>query len=191
MSEKAKSRFWWEHIKTLARHFEADLNKKGYGSVRIKLSETKLESALDMYERNWQKFKEGTYGEAKNDNRIDRHKIIAIYMQAFLAEKPFSLSVPENKDMDLHFPLANEFFSLFFMETVITAWRHGEKDADYISNPAGMNSVCISDIFKMEKNEMKWFIILLNHLKLNPKKLDILSLAQIIYYIEKPYNNEE
>jgi hypothetical protein len=36
-----------------------------------------------------------------------------------------------------------------------------------------------------DKKEKWWFLTLLNHYKLSPSKLDILSLAQIIYYIEK------
>jgi hypothetical protein len=40
---------------------------------------------------------------------------------------------------------------------------------------------------KMNEQEIKWFVILLNHFRLNINTLDVLSLAQIIYYIEDKY----
>jgi hypothetical protein len=54
----------------------------------------------------------------------------------------------------------------------------------------------------MDGNEIKWLKILLNNIKLNlenmsfqfveaaPKVTDILSLAQIVYYIEEKYRQE-
>jgi hypothetical protein len=172
MSIKCDSRdYWWPHIKLLAKSFEENLNKKGKGkSVRVKLDDKKLDLALNRYVRKWAHFKSKIYGDNVDDKRIDRHKIIALYIECFLRESPFCVECfSKNESIDLPLMLANEFFSLSFLEVVINSW-HGKTES-----------------FKMEAKEKKWFIILLNHFSLNPNALDILSLAQIIYYIEKPY----
>lgn len=168
---------WWPHIKPLAESFAETFNKKGEKfSVNVKFSYDKLELALKSYKKKLAIFKIRTYGKDANNNRIDRHKIIALYIECFLKEQPFSvegiLNIEKNKDY-LPFMLVNEFFSLAFMYAVINSW-HGK-----------------SEPFKMEKTEKKWFIILLNHFRLNPDALDFLSLSQIIYYIEKPYAPKE
>jgi hypothetical protein len=55
------------------------------------------------------------------------------------------------------------------MNLILTAWNQAEEG------------------IRMDENEKKWFIILLNHFRLNINTLDVLSLAQIIYYIENKY----
>jgi hypothetical protein len=174
MSIRCDSRdYWWPHIKLLAKSFEENLNKKGKEtSVRIKFDDKKLDSALSRYVRKWAYFKSKIYGNNVDDKRIDRHKIIALYIECFLRERPFRVEGSlKDENVDLHFMLAHEFFSLSFMDAVINSW-HGKTES-----------------FKMQPKEKKWFIILLNHFSLNPSALDILSLAQIIYYIEKPYSS--
>jgi hypothetical protein len=161
------------------------LNKKGNeNSIFVQFGNEKLDEALEMYERGWWTFKEHVYGEMAEEKRIDRHKIISLYILSFLTKRPFEIRVhPENNDMDKRmFFLANEIFSLRVMQALIFAWKKDYK------------------IFKMNESEMKWFILLLNHFKLkfiksNPKRIsddpssvtDFLSLAQVIYYIEKTY----
>lgn len=175
MKTKCPSRdYWWPHIKRLAKKFEEILNKKlDASSVCVKLDDAKLNSALSRYERRWQSFKNSIYGREADSNVIDRHKIMALYIESFLREKPFRVEnlngSVKNEDIDLRFMLANEYFSLSFMETVINSW-HGKSEA-----------------IEIKENERNWFIILLNHFKFHPTALDILSLAQIIYYIERPY----
>jgi hypothetical protein len=178
---------WWPTIKRIAEQYEASLNKKGNkDSVFIQFNAERLNSALEMYERGWWNFKEHVYGKTAKEERIDRHKIIALYILAFLIKKPFSVSInPENKDINKRpFLLANELFSLVVMQELIFAWN--EKN----------------ERFRMEENEKKWFIILLNYFnfKLTDQNkpfisekpsdmVDFLSLAQIVYYIEKSYTD--
>jgi len=176
MNVKCDSRdYWWNHIKLLAKGFEEALDKKRKeSSIRVKLDDGKLDLALSRYEQKYANFKSKIYGGDKDNKRIDRHKIIALYIECFLRERPFCIEGSlkcslDEESKDLQFMLANEYFSLSFMETVINSW-HGK-----------------AEVLKMDKEEKKWFIILLNHFTLNPNALDILSLAQIIYYIEKPY----
>ncbi|GBU23554.1 hypothetical protein R83H12_00168 [Fibrobacteria bacterium R8-3-H12] len=135
----------------------------------VQLDAKKLDKALEIYELGWWKFKEQVYKKRAKAERIDFHKIIAIYILSFLKAEPFRLSEPESEadDKEVAF-LSNEYFCL---------------------------------AIQMSENDKNWFIILLNNLKLKHLELntriispdnksdmaDILSLAQIVYYIEKSY----
>jgi len=175
------SRVWWQKIKNLAEKFEQALNAKGNAnSTFTQLDTAKLDEALDMYERGWWTFKEHVYGETAEEKRIDRHKIIALYILSFLVKRPFNVRVhPENKEADRRLFLANELFSLIVLRDLLSAWNEDK-------------------VFNINDNERKWLAILFNlfklkFIKLNPLKIsdnpssvtDILSLAQIVYYIEK------
>jgi hypothetical protein len=177
---KSTSRdFWWPTIKDIANNFEKFLIED-FGIVQ--LDAKKLDKALEMYERGWWSFKEQVYGKRSNEERIDLHKIIAIYILSFLKTEPFHPSEPESDDdaKELVF-LANEYFSLIIAQGLIFAETKNNK------------------IFQMSENDKNWFIILLNNLKLKHWELnisnispdnksdmvDILALAQIIYYIER------
>jgi hypothetical protein len=177
---KSTSRdFWWSTIKDIAYSFEKFLIED-FGIAQ--LDAKKLDEALEMYERGWWSFKEQVYGKHAKEERIDLHKIIAIYILSFLKAEPFRPSEPESDDdgKELAF-LANEYFSLAIAQGLIFAETKSNK------------------VFQMSENDKNWFIILLNNLKLKHWELntpnispdrksdmaDILSLAQIVYYIEK------
>ncbi len=102
-----------------------------------------------------------------------------------LKKEPFHASEPESDDDDKEFIfLANEYFSLVILQGLIFAETKNNK------------------IFQMSENDKSWFIIFLNNLKLKHLELstriispdnksdmvDILSLAQIVYYIEQKYS---
>jgi hypothetical protein len=179
------SRDWWPEIEKTAEEFEKILNKKGNrNSVFFQYRLEKLDRAFKMYEDAWRRFKEDVY-EDPDEEIIDRHKITAIYILSFLIARPFDISAGKETEDISKRPLfwANELFSLEVMLTLIRLWHEDD------------------GIFDIDENEKKWFIILLNHIKLEMIKLnlhsisvadpsivaDILSLAQIIYHIEKPY----
>ena len=181
-SPKSTSRYyWWPTIKDIANAFEKTLIED-FGIAQ--LDTAKLDEALEMYERGWWSFKEQTYKKRAKEERIDPHKIIAIYILSFLKKEPFRPSEPESEDDDKE-PvfLANEYFCLAIAQGII----HAEKKSD--------------KIFHMSENDIDWFIILLNNIKLKHEKLnasnispdnksdmvDVLSLAQIVYYIGKLY----
>jgi hypothetical protein len=185
--EPCESRtYFWPKIEDIAKKFETSLNDKGNKDfVFVQLNLETLKESFEMYERGWFTFKKHTYGENYSEELIDRHKIISLYILSILTKRPFDVRVhPENKDMDKRlFFLANEMFSLVVMQFLVSTWN--EED---------------TKIFKMSENEKKWFILLLNYfklkfIKLNPQRIsddlssvtDFLSLAQVIYYIEKSY----
>jgi len=181
-SPKSKSRdYWWDTIKEIADHFEKTL----IADVGIvQLDTAKLDEALDMYEQGWWSFKEQTYKKNAKQELIDLHKIIAIYILSFLKKELFHFSEPESKDDDKEPAfLANEYFCLAIAQVLMRAETKTDK------------------IFHMSENDKNWFIIYLNNLKLKHADLnaanispdnksdmvDILSLAQIVYYIGKIY----
>jgi len=177
-----KSRQWWATIKEIAENFEKELIDIGEGEAAfIQLDMDKLKSALEMYEQSWHRLKIHAYGKKAKEEHIDRHKIISLYILSFLTKEPFSLRVnPKKQSIDRRLETANELFSLEIMQELISSWSGTPK------------------ILEMTENEKIWLIILFNNLKLKlseskpavindkPDRLaDFLSLAQIVYYIEK------
>jgi len=166
--------YWWDAIKHLALEFERKCDGK------LELNKRKFDNALDMYKRSLKSFKECVYGEKADEKRMDRHKIIALYILSFLIGKPFSVKNPEDKK-EIVLSLANELFSLAILETILPAFNEKE------------------DFLEMKDEEKKWFVILLNYIKRKQRRTDILvisekeevsealSISQIIYYIEKSY----
>jgi hypothetical protein len=160
------SEIWWPDIERLANTFVNYINKDG---KHIKLDKKKILSVKSAYFRNMSAFKKLTYKEKPEKHKIDRHKIIALYIKSILEISPFVIDDVKGseKTPTLIVMLANEYFSMLLMETIIIAWNTE------------------NNILNISEHEKKWFIILLNHFRLHPNTLDILSLSQIIYYIEK------
>ncbi len=179
--ESTSRRFWWPTIRKLAKSYEKALIAN-VGIVQLNVE--KLEEALEIYELGWWKFKEHVYKKKAKAERIDLHKIIALYILSFLKTEPFHFSEPESEadDKELAF-LANEYFCLDIARILISACAEKDK------------------AFQMSENDKNWLIIFLNNLKLKQVELntriispdnksdmvDVLSLAQIVYYIEKSY----
>jgi hypothetical protein len=191
--KECSSKIWWPDIKEVAKTLEDTLNKKvNRNSFFIHLDEQKLDSALKAYERSWWIFKTYVYREDAEEEVIDRHKIASLYILSILANRPFDvvdiekkMVRLENKNLDNRdLFLANEIFSLAVMQVLIFAWDKNKN----------------KNIFELDGNEQKWLIILLNNIKSDlenrgvsfisgdtPNVISILSLAQVIYYIEKSY----
>ncbi len=173
--------YWWPTLRNIAHGFEQTLIKNYEGG---QLDEQKFEEALKIYETGWWRFKEYVYRKKAKAERIDIHKIIAIYILSFLKTEPFCAGISETKDDGKeHLFLANEDFCLAITLALISA-------------KAGRD-----EIFQISKSDKDWFIILLKNLNLKLKEsnrhiispdnpsdmVEVLSLSQIIYYIEKSY----
>jgi len=166
------SEIWWEDIKDLAGRFVKFANKQsvsGTMSIVLKIQEKEFNRIKSVYFSNLQIFKKNAYGKDASEHRIDRHKIIALYIKSFLEVSPFYIESHGKQKRTVVQSLPNEYFSFELMNLILTAWNESEKG------------------ILMDENEKKWFIILLNHFRLNINTLDVLSLAQIIYYIEDKY----
>ena len=114
-------------------------------------------------------FKNKVYGKKASENKIDRHKIIALYIKSFLEVSPFYVENHKNQTRTIIQNYPNEYFSMELMFLILMAWNKKECE------------------IHMDEKERKWLIILLNHYKQEINSLDVLSLSQIIYYIEDKY----
>jgi len=163
------SELWWTDIARLSETFLDYINRQGNDGPIVKLNPKELAKAKEVYFKNLMAFKNKVYGKKAAINKIDRHKIIALYIKSFLEVSPFHIENRSNQVKSIIQSYPNEYFSMELMFLILMAWN---------------NKKCEIEIDEKEK---KWFIILLNHFKLEINTLDVLSLSQIIYYIEDKY----
>ena len=178
MSEyRFHSEHWWNPIKKFAGQFRSWVNDHS-PNRSVSLECRDLEYVKKAYVKNLTTFRRWFYGKLDSNNddeqrpNLDRHKICALYIKSFLEISPFYIKNYRNRDVSektLMYP--NEYFCLELMKLILMAWNKTNCEIN------------INDI------ERTWFIGLLNHFRLEPDTLDILSLSQIIYYIEKQYIN--
>jgi len=167
------SEHWWPDIAVFAQSFLEYINKQAGNGPVVKLMLNKLEKVKETYFRNLSAFKTKVYGKEAAKNKIDRHKLTALYIKSFLEVSPFYVENRRNQTRTKIQSCPNEYFSMQLMYLILTAWNEKE---------CGIS---------MAENEEKWFIILLNNYKLDISTLDVLSLAQIIYYIEDKYISQK
>jgi len=165
------SEVWWDDITDFARKFIAFVNKQGKQITppMVQMQEKEFNRVIPTYYGNLQAFKNNFYGIDGADYRIDRYKITALYIKSFLEVSPFYIEGKSSQEKTPVQRLPNEYFSFELMNLILTAWNKLEEG------------------IRMDANEKELFIILLNHFRLNINSLDVLSLAQIIYYIENKY----
>jgi hypothetical protein len=164
------SEHWWPDIAGFAGLFLEYLNNKQAGDgPMVKLKPKGLEKVKEAYFRNLKAFKAKVYGKKASRHKIDRHKVIALYIKSFLEVLPFYVENRSNKTGTMVQNCPNEYFSMQLMFLILKAWNDKK------------SAICLAE------NEKKWFIILLNHYRLEINTLDVLSLSQIIYYIEDKY----
>lgn len=168
--EKYSYQVWWSSIERLARSFVDFVNKEIRNEqMEIVLEKGNMDKVRYVYRRNMMSFKRKVYGKRALEHKIDRHKIIALYIKSLLEVSPFFVRNRIKQEKHNVMDCPNEYFSLELMFLILTAWNKKKSQID------------------MDKHERNWFIILLNHYRLDLNTLDILSLAQIIYYIENKY----
>ncbi|MDR2728590.1 MAG: hypothetical protein LBB56_05605, partial [Chitinispirillales bacterium] len=111
------SQIWFPDIKILADEFFefADKNFVSYNGIVI--DDIKRE-----YPSRLQSLKEGIYaGEDLAKSRIDRHKVIALYIQLCLERQVFKLppAINTNSGVDVKTMLINEMFCLRFTKNTL------------------------------------------------------------------------
>jgi hypothetical protein len=113
------------------------------------------------------------FGEHASQERINHHKIMALYIRSFLKHPPFSLELPDPAkyyETCRYTQFPNEYFIIDYMETIFKA-ANNDIHGELLIDPA------------YEEN----FIKLLYYYKNNLSKLDPLSFANNIILIEKQY----
>jgi hypothetical protein len=125
------------------------------------------------YHKTASLLKEAIYRDKADTEKIDHHKIAALYIRAFLKYKPFSLEIPnETKFYKTckYTELANEYFLIDYLEAVFQA-----ANEDF------------NGILQMNDNYKEDFIKLLYKYRNDLSSLDPLSLANMICLIEEKY----
>jgi len=112
----------------------------------------------------------------KDDVLLDRHKIIAIYILAFLKNKLFTDGdAPGFKNgIDM---LANEYFCLVMMNVILEAWQESEGAMCEMRIPEEYAQCLVKIFYKYTKSPLY-----------NTKDTTfIYALASIVYFVEKCY----
>jgi len=130
---------------------------------------------VEEYNRAIGKLKIEIFGSNAGQYCADHHKIAALYIQAFLMHKPFRSGKSEGEETglpSLATKLPNEHFSIVLLATILKAFN--EKKG-------------IEGHLVMDNGYRGCFIKLLYHYRTGAGKIDPLSLANIIFLIEKQY----
>lgn len=125
------------------------------------------------YHKTAKLLKNDIFGKDSNQSYIDYHKIASLYIRSFLKYKPFYLDIPKetkNIELCLQVKLANEYFSIPFLETIFRAWNNN-----------------FNGLLRLDQQYRDNFIKLLYHYKNNIGSLDPLAFSNTIYLIEQQY----
>jgi hypothetical protein len=163
--EEFSSQHWFPVMRAYAGDFIKKLKAEGINCVS--LDEIRFNRIIHYYYAYMMDYKQKTYGGNEKNENIDQHKIIALYTKAILTAEPFVCD--KGSETTRYGLLANEYFCLIFTEIVLRSWE--------ISNA--------SKNLNIDEKEKRWFLILLYQYKKYPGSLNIISLSQLIFYIEK------
>jgi hypothetical protein len=161
---------WYSDICTLALNFLGYLTKKKKAQF-IKIDIDRFHNIFRYYYITMTDFKQRVYGKDALDNRIDKHKILAIYIKSILVNKPFFIDSSIKNGFARIELLANEFFCMSLIETVLKSW----------------DKYNINRVLHIPRHERSWLVILFHQYYRFPDTLDIISLSHIIYYLEKDF----
>jgi hypothetical protein len=137
MPQKFNSEQWFFHIKTLADAV--------YGASEqeyVFYADGVIDDIRKLYPQRLDALKEEIFGITdKARSRIDRHKLVALYIQLCLEKQVFKIPLTVNKGRapTVKTKLINEFLCLYIVEAAFTSW-YGKKliwdkfDAEYRSS---------------------------------------------------------
>ena len=172
LSSKFPSDAWIPGLKELCFNFLKNLQKRPGGQY-LRFCDDKIETIVEEYHETAHSFKVEIFGDNAEKSYIDHHKIAALYIRSFLVHQPFVLDIPaetQNPELCLCTKLANEYFSLPYMEALFRAWNN---DFD--------------GILRMDTMYRDNFIKLLYRYKKDINRLDPAALSNIICLIEQHY----
>jgi len=128
---------------------------------------------VKSYHKSVDILKNKIFSSRANKEYADYHKMASLYILSFLEHKPFFLDIPDetkNPEISWYVELANEYFSIPFLEAVFKA---------------GNNT--IDRQMKMNDKYKKDFIKMLYEHKQRITILEPLSFAHTIFLIEQNY----
>jgi len=161
---------WYLGIKNHALDFLSYLTKKK-NSRCITFDEDRFKNIFRYFYVTLTDIKQRIYKSNDPKNQLDKHKILAIYIKSILVNQPFQLNKKNMCDYSPAERIANEIFCISFIEVILIAYEPSEPQKKLV----------------IPRHEKNWFVRLLNYYACYPETLDILSLAHIIYYLEKNF----
>ncbi|MDR0304678.1 MAG: hypothetical protein LBH98_07945 [Chitinispirillales bacterium] len=135
------------------------------------------------YDKELEKFKRKYLKKSSKDKevKIDYHKITALYLKVFLIFEPIRLThegLEKRKEIsDIQFEYIMDHANEIFCASLIEVIFRGNGWDDDTKRPE--KRLMLSD------KEKRWLIILLNHYRIYPDTIDVLSLAHTVYYLEQ------
>jgi len=161
---------WYLGIKNHALNFLSYLTKEKK-SKNIKLDEGRFKNIFRYFYVTMTDMKQRIYKSNDPKNNFDKHKILAIYIKSILVNRPFQIDSKIRYDYSPAERIANEIFCISLIELVLIAYEPSEPHKRLV----------------IPRHEKNWFVRLLNYHSIFPDTLDILSMSQIIYYLEKEF----
>ncbi|MCL1945820.1 MAG: hypothetical protein FWF51_01525 [Chitinivibrionia bacterium] len=118
------SQDFFTHIKKLADKYY-ELIKNNSETNFVEYDSKKIDAIKKIYPVRLDSVKKEIYGERdiETGNKIDRHKIVSLYMQLFLENPVFKLvSVPTKKYPSPKMIFINESFCFDIMTVILQVW---------------------------------------------------------------------
>jgi hypothetical protein len=123
-TQEFNSQGWFQNVRVLAAEFYAVSDKS-----LVTYNEKIIDKMEKTYPVRLRALKEEIFDKGDlAQSRIDRHKIIALYIQLFLEEPLFKVPqiVTSDNSSVLKTKLMNEFFSIAFIRRVLIDWNNRE-----------------------------------------------------------------
>ncbi len=173
LSEKSSS-FSCEHWFSTFEQLAYDTLKGiqgSYGSEKVSYDQKKLLKIKEDYTIEAEKLKDFIYGDERHLNKIDQHKIIAIYIKLILKHKPFTYEKPEESKDIIQYPsvsirLINENYCIIILTTILMGWHN------------------IATFLEIPRKYKVFLLSLLYHCNINIVTYEVLTFSHIIYFLE-------
>jgi len=119
------SKNWFSHIKRMA-----DTYYRATDKIYVSYSEKIFDDIMASYSTRLRALKEEIYkGEDLAKHRIDRHKVIALYVQICLEKQVFKIqpTISTRTGANIMVKLINEMFCVSIVRTVLESWNTGKR----------------------------------------------------------------
>jgi hypothetical protein len=174
MRQERKFEHWMPDLVDLSESFyKGKINHRAviYHKINFKAVDELYKHAFGVVEKEM-------YPEyiIRDDSMLDRHKIVAIYILAFLKNKLFT-DGDEPRLKSCVDKLANEHFCLVVLKVILEAWQENDGRICEIRIPEEYEQCLIKIFYKYTKSPLY-----------NSKDTTfIYALANIVYFVEKCY----
>ena len=153
---------FYEHVKTTEGGNFVSFNPVAFDTLKVE------------YNKRYNELKDFLYGEERQLNKIDQHKIISLYIELLLELKPFVFTPPllyEKNVTCLFAKLSNEFFCFSVITTIIMGWNERK------------------ELPELPYKYKIYFIVLMYFISNKTLMCSALAFSHIMFFIESYYLN--